>query len=124
MSELFSACARGLDELKKYHNDGHDVNDKDEYGETALHHCSEYGAIDSVKYLIANGADINILDEYGNTPIIKAVAAAQHFKVVGILLDAGANPNIKNEFGDTALSEAQMREKNDTAKLLIKNGAT
>ena len=35
-----------------------------------------------------------------------------------------ANPNIKNEFGDTALSEAQMREKNDTAKLLIENGAT
>ena len=31
---------------------------------------------------------------------------------------------IKNEFGDTALSQAQMREKNDTAKLLIKNGAT
>ena len=123
MSELFSACARGLDELKKYHNDGHGVNDKDEYGETALHHCSEYGAIDSVKYLIANRADIDVLDEDGNTPLIKGVAAAEHFKVVGLLLDAGANPNIKNDYGNTALSEAQMREKNDTAELLIKNGA-
>ncbi len=125
MGNLFSACADGLEELKKYFKEGHGINDKDEYGETALHHCSQYGAIDAVEYLINNGAKIDILDAEGSTALIKGISAVEHFRVTQLLLKAGANPNIKDKYGHTALGISREREgyKEDTTDLLIKNGA-
>ena len=62
--------------------------------------------------------------EPGQTELIPSgIAAADHFKVTQLLLEAGADPNIKDEYGDTALSEAQIRNKDDTVDLLIRNGA-
>lgn len=124
MGNLFSACSNGLEELKKYLKEGHGINDKDEYGETALHHCSEYGAIDAVEYLISNGAKIDILDAEGRTPLMKGISAAENFRVTQLLLKAGANPNIKDKYGETALGNSRtFSNKEDTTDLLIKSGA-
>ena len=127
MGNLFSACSNGLEALKKYLKEGHGINDKDEYGETALHHCSQYGAIDAVEYLISNGAKIDILDAFGRTPLILGISAAEHFRVTQLLLKAGANPNIKDKYGITALGKIMKGhhevEKKDTTDLLIKSGA-
>jgi len=125
MTQLTRACSYGLESLKKYLKEGHGINDKDKYGETALHHCSEYGAIDAVEYLISNGAKIDILDAEGRTPLIKGISAAEHFRVTQLLLKAGANPNIKDKYGITALGKSRVQEgyKEDTTDLLIKSGA-
>jgi ankyrin repeat protein len=127
MVHLFSACSWGLEALKKYLKEGHGINDKDEYGDTALHHCSEYGVIDAVEYLISNGAKIDILDAFGRTPLILGISAREHFRVTQLLLKAGANPNIKDESGITALGVIQKSNdevrKKDTTDLLKKSGA-
>ena len=124
MGKLFSACSNGLEALKKYLKEGHGINDKDEYGETALHHCSQYGAIDAVEYLISNGAKIDILDAFGRTPLIKGISAREHFRVTQLLLKAGANPNIKDKDGQTAVGNSRRYgDKEDTTDLLIKSGA-
>ena len=127
MTQLTRACSYGLEALKKYLKEGHGINDKDEYGETALHHCSQYGVIDAVEYLISNGAKIDILDAFGRTPLILGISAAEHFRVTQLLLKAGANPNIKGDSGTTALGVIQKSNdevrKKDTTDLLIKSGA-
>jgi ankyrin repeat protein len=125
MVHLFSACSWGLEALKKHLKEGHGINDKDEYGSTALHYCSQYGAIDAVEYLISNGAKIDILDAEGRTPLIEGISAAENFRVTQLLLKAGANPNIKDKYGITALGKCTRYEgeKDDTTDLLIKSGA-
>ena len=123
MSLQLCAMTNDLEGLKKCLKGGQGINDKDENGNAALHQCSMYGAIDVLEYLISNGADVNVLDDANRTPLINGIAAADHFKVTQLLLEAGADPNIKDEYGDTALSEAQMRNKDDTVDLLIRNGA-
>ena len=125
MTQLTRACSYGLESLKKYLKEGHGINDKDEYGSTALHYCSQYGAIDAVEYLISNGAKIDILDAEGRTPLIEGISAAENFRVTQLLLKAGANPNIKDKYGITALGKCTRYEgeKDDTTDLLIKSGA-
>lgn len=49
---------------------GVDIETKDKYGWTALHHSSLNGQMEIVKYLIENGADIEATTQYGETALI------------------------------------------------------
>ena len=48
-----------------------DVNSKNNYHETPLHHACSYGSLAIVKYLVEKGADVNALDVKGETLLHK-----------------------------------------------------
>jgi ankyrin repeat protein len=71
---------------------GADVNFRNSYGATPLHHHAGMRA-GNVKYLIKLGADVNAKDKMGETPLINAVS---NFRLenIKILVDAGADINV------------------------------
>merc|ERR1712098_665312 len=49
-----------------------DVNQKNNYFWTALHHTARYGSLNACETLLDNGANINATDNFGRTPRILA----------------------------------------------------
>ncbi len=45
------------------------INQKDEFGNTAMHIAVDKNRMDIVKYLISKGADVNARDKDGRTPL-------------------------------------------------------
>ena len=84
-----------VEEMKRLIANGADVNVKDKYGWTPLHHAAfdsindAHNAAEIVKLLIANGADVNAEDMLGITPldIVRGENAAE---VEKLLIDNGA----------------------------------
>ena len=62
-------------------------------GRTLLHLAARSGDVDECRRQLALGALVDALDNLGWTPLGMA-AAKGHAKVVGILLNHGANPDI------------------------------
>jgi len=97
---------------------GTDVNQKNNYGWTALSHAARNGRFEVAKFLIEKGADVNAVDETGWTPLIRAAQKGQT-KVVKLLIESGADVNAANHDGWTALMWASLREKLKTVKYLV-----
>src|SRR5580765_3023342 len=98
-----------LDGVKLLLAASNDVNERDEYGRTALMMAFEEGrhrrqttkeAIEIAKLLIANGADVNAGDDYGT--VLMRAARSGHLDVVKAMLAKGADPKRKDKFGRTA----------------------
>ncbi len=127
-----------VSEVQKFIKSGADVNEKDDYGETALHFAADMGAVDIAKILIQHGANVNAKDRNGSTPLMAAswASPARHMKnktereklfndeaeIVKLLLEHGALVDEKNVIGTTALMNA-ARSTLKIAMLLIKHGA-
>jgi len=102
---------------------GADINDRDERGETALHHSIGFKTpLNIIKKLLESGADVDIIDTNGNSPLFKASQYGPA-ELVKILLDYGANVNLKNKYGYTPLMEASEEGYAEIVKLLIEKGA-
>ena len=68
--ELAAGILGNIETVKKYLDDGKDVNAKNEYGWTHLNHAAEGGHKELIELLIENGADLNVKDEtLGKTPL-------------------------------------------------------
>ena len=83
------------DKVKALIEAGHDVNAKNDSGDTSLHIASVWGLVNTVKLLVDNGADINIEDMFGRTPLCLAKFKG-HTKVADLLKAAMK----KQESGD------------------------
>ncbi|MFP3028721.1 MAG: ankyrin repeat domain-containing protein [Wolbachia sp.] len=68
------------------------INEKDEKGETVLHHAVEISDCKTVKLLITKGADINARDKKGYTPLHCAVFA-RSLENVKVLIRGGGEIN-------------------------------
>jgi len=129
-----------LSEVKKLIKSGVKVNEKDDYGTTALYAAADGASVDIAKILIKHRADVKAKDKDGCTPIITASmvssAAFTHdqaekqkrfddaAKVVKLLIDKGADVNVKDAYvGATALMHASMIGAIPVAKILIAKGA-
>ena len=55
-----------------------DVNSKNNYHETPLHHACSYGSLAIVNYLVEKGADVNALDDKGETLLHKVCFFNEH----------------------------------------------
>jgi rRNA processing protein Krr1/Pno1 len=77
----------------------HLVNEKDPFGDTALHYACLKGNLLLVRFLISQGADVNIQNEAGSTPLHKAVLSGSK-AVVSFLLEHKAELEIKNLSGN------------------------
>ena len=67
---LFRASARNqLTKIKFLLKLGLDINEKNEYGYTALHYAAMNNCLEVVKFLIENGANINLCNKKGQSPL-------------------------------------------------------
>ena len=88
------------------------LNEKDEFGRTALHLAVESGRSDAVAMLLASGAYIDAQDDRGHTPLLLAVEGGR-FQITEILSNAGADLSIQDNAGrspaDLALEKPAIR---------------
>ena len=84
---------------------GADVNKPGQFGWTALHAAAYQGLNDEIEYLVSKGANIDQKDEFGQTPLSISMSV------------------LTKEIGARRL-QIPRRYREDTAKLLLKLGAT
>ncbi|MBP9888460.1 MAG: ankyrin repeat domain-containing protein [Leptospiraceae bacterium] len=91
-------------------------------GKTALIWASEYGHLETVKWLLANNADVNAKPKDGWTALITA-SKNGHLEIVKLLIANKADVNAKPKDGRTALITASVHGHLEIVKLLIVNKA-
>ncbi|MBE6353374.1 ankyrin repeat domain-containing protein [Treponema sp.] len=137
------------DELFQALKNKKDIDKKDSIGNTLLMGCAENGDIDNVKKLITAGADIQLINSHGDSALVLALKSGQ-IKTAEYLCEKGAkilnlsnsdlfdifdknpesikilkksefNLNNKDKYGYSPLIDAIYNNRNNIAKLLIKN---
>ena len=97
-----------------------DINTRNSWGWTPLHHAAKEGNANHIILLLKHKADVNAQCKNGNTPLhIAALNAGT--PSVATLLDAGSNTKIKNNGGNTAYKLAKRNKRivnTDTLKRL------
>jgi cytohesin len=131
---LSTVSAGDIEAVKKYLDNGGNVNLQDEPGMTPLHHAvnSDWKGknFEMVKLLIDRGANVKAIDDTHHTPL----HWASNKETAELLIDAGANVNAKTKrTGETLLfsaawGAAQGHPKSyqiylDLTKMLIAKGA-
>jgi len=101
---------------------GASVNEKGEYGYTALIWASLKSYIEIVKYLLESGANVNGKGQYGWTSLILA-SSNGHIEIVKYLLENGANVNEKSKDGGIAVMFSCRNGHIGVVKYLLANGA-
>ena len=137
--DLAAGILGNIETVKKYLDDGKDVNAKDDTGMTPLHNAALYGRKEILELLIAEGADVNAKDDARWTPLHYAEGSKE---VAELLIAKGADVNAKNDGaewnaknkdGDTPLDVMQTEgdlldtskdkaSKKEVADLLRKHG--
>src|SRR3990167_9088811 len=56
-------------QIKELLDAGADVNSRDKYGQTPLHHANGFNLVHLAEFLIANGANMYILSNQGHSPL-------------------------------------------------------
>jgi cytohesin len=84
---------------------GADVNARGQFGWTPVHAAAYQGLNDVLSYLVSKGADINAKDDFGQTPLSISLSV------------------LTKEIGARRL-QIPRRYREDTAKLILKLGAT
>ena len=88
------------------------MDDRDEFGRTALHYAASENDSDEAQRLLATGAAVDAQDNDQWTPLIFA-AQMGFADITTLLLDHGADVNAVNSSGRSALARAVMAPKND-----------
>jgi len=131
---------------------GADVNLRDKYGQTALHHAATVGHVAAARILLERGADVNFKDSSGKTPLLAATergwsnldssgggisfsfssdgkpSPPMHSfqtrrEVVELLLSFQSDVNAKTKEGWTALMYAVMNGDAGVSRMLLEKGA-
>lgn len=123
-SALHLLCNHSCDpqSFSKILNGPVNVNKQNLQGETALHKAVKavqfIKSLEIIKFLLKAGADPNIKDLTGETALHKALFAKS--EILKILLDAGANPDIENNYGCSVIESAELNNKNEALKILLR----
>lgn len=105
---LFEATFLGKLELVEQHiAAGTDLNQKDDYGSTALNIATTFDKTEIALALIAAGTDIEQKSADGST-VLHTAAFFGRTEIVKSLLDKGANLNARNNYNATALESVQV----------------
>lgn len=114
-SQLHRSCISGnLAQVRRFIDQGHPVNVRDNAGWTPLHEAANQGHKEIVELLLDNGAWIN--DKEGTnidgfTPLHDACGNGL-LEIVEVLLDRGANATLKNDLGMTPMQTLELWRKN------------
>ncbi|GJN24669.1 hypothetical protein PR202_gb12423 [Eleusine coracana subsp. coracana] len=110
---LYFAASKGDDYLMhQLLKRGHDPNDSDKHGHTALHAAASSGSEQCIRLLLDHGADPNARDRKGRIPLWEALRG-RHDEAVQLLVDAGADLSS----GDVALYTRVAVEEDDAVLL-------
>jgi ankyrin repeat protein len=105
------------------------IEQRDDIGNTALHHAVRNLDINLAKILIQEGVDINAINEDGDTPLTEFALRSsdsnsqQSFELLSFLIEHGANINYRNNEGYSSLHHAVERDNLDVVRFLLNHGA-
>lgn len=90
--EFLEAAQKGdIELIKKFLNDGIDINTTSQYGATALTFAADIQNVELVKLLLEHKADPNIVDQfYGATPFLWAISE-DNYDIVKLMVENGAD---------------------------------
>jgi ankyrin repeat protein len=110
--------------VKRIINSKAQVNKSDFLGNNCMHYACMQNNLDMCKLLLSHCKNINLINIYGMTPLDIAASNQNATKIVGYLIEKGADYNLKNINGKTALHFVAENEGGfETAKLLVEKGA-
>jgi ankyrin repeat protein len=114
---LLEASRSGnLDQVKQALNAGADINILDKYKRSALHYAVMQNHIEVVKFLLKSGININSQNIFNCTPL--HYASNKGFAtIVMLLFDSDANRTLTDNTGRTALSSAELCNKQEIVRL-------
>ena len=92
---------------------GPDLALRNRFGGVSVIPASERGHVDYVQRVVTTGINVNHVNDLGWTAMLEAIVLGDgsepYQKIVGILLDAGADPAIADAVGVTPLQHARSR---------------
>ncbi len=122
-SEIIQAASSGdLAKVKSLIKQKVDIEQSNQYGETALIIASNEGHTNVVKYLLENGAVVEASNISGITSLMFA-SDKGNIEIVKLLLKKKANVNYEDDLGNTALLWAVTAGHTKIVKLLLEHGA-
>jgi ankyrin repeat protein/predicted nucleic-acid-binding Zn-ribbon protein len=121
--DFMRAAYRGdINTLRTKLSEGKDVNERDQFGETALMDATLAGNEDAARFLIENGAAVDAKDNFGETALFDA-ARTGSLPLIQLLLSEGANINVESKSLETPLLAAISSNNPGAVKLLLDAGA-
>ncbi|HNN05174.1 MAG TPA: ankyrin repeat domain-containing protein [Leptospiraceae bacterium] len=122
-----AAAAGDLDKVKTLIKKEKDLNEKDEYGKTALMYAEEKRYSEIVKILIEAKADLNVRDNSGQTVLFRSLISdlggGVDSETVKMLIKSGANVNAKDDTGKTPLMHCTAERNLEMVSTLIRSKA-
>lgn len=115
-----AAAANNIEAVRRFLQDGADVNQKTGSKITALHRAAQHNNPVLIQLLLDAGANINARTSEGITPLVQSYVYNGYIEIKQILINAGANPNIASKYG-SPLDQALRRD--ELVKQLLDAGA-
>ncbi|XP_015790056.1 ankyrin repeat and KH domain-containing protein 1 isoform X2 [Tetranychus urticae] len=120
---LIDACNVGdLEAVRKLLDEGRNVNEITEEGESLLSLACSSGYAELAQLLLATRANVEDRGLKDTTPLMEA-SSAGHVDIVKLLISHGANVNAQTSQGNTPLMYACAGGHVDVVKVLIEAGA-
>ena len=103
---------KNINEVRRHLNEGANVNQKDENGQTPLHYAAQRGYTEVARTLIERGAQVNSKDKNGRTPLHDA-SEISYTPMIDLLIAKGAEIQSRDKDGRVALHHAVLGAGND-----------
>lgn len=117
---LLGAASDGdYDKVERLLRKGHDPNQVDAYGYSALIYACRQGHSRVIKLLLEHGAQPNVQTKGGSTALHRA-SYHGHLQCVCLLLNTGADSTLADSDGKTALHKAAENGHQEVCKVLLK----
>ena len=119
--DLIRAAERGeIDVMLDILEDGANINEVDERGQTAVMAATHANQVEAVRVLIDAGANIDIQDNMRDNPFLYA-GAERLLEILKLTIEAGPDYSLVNRYGGSALIPAAHHGHVDCVLELVKN---
>ncbi|MDF2966149.1 MAG: hypothetical protein K0Q51_1537 [Rickettsiaceae bacterium] len=98
---------------------GFDINIKDKFGYTPLHHAASRGQTEIVEFLLQHKVAVDTYDKISDTTPLQLAVLKNHYEAAKLLLDCGADPKISNILKHSAFHFAASNGNKKLLELLI-----
>lgn len=102
---------------------GADVNQRGQNGNTPLHFATWEGHVECIRVLLAHGANVDAVNTDGPHTPLHFAATFGRTEIAGLLIEAGANVDARDKHQLTPLHFAAGKDHPEVAALLLEKGA-